>query len=453
MKLFKKLTALISAAAIAAAAIPAMPVTKADAANKTASQILNEMGLGWNLGNSLDSTGPGDNSEENWSNPKITKDLIEFVHSQGFSSIRIPVTWGYHMDSSHKISASYMKRVKEVVDYAYNEGMYVIINIHHDNTVKDDGNYFYPDNAHKDVSEAFVKSVWTQVSETFKNYDEHLVFETLNEPRLKGTGEEWWFPVNNPPSNVQEAVGVINTLNQDAVDVIRASGGNNKTRLIMCPGYDASLDGATVAGFRLPNDSSNMTGVSIHAYTPYDFAMNTKEWEGAVSVYNDNIKSQLDGFFSQVKSKVLDKGMVCYIGEFGATNKNNDSERCKWAEDYTSKAKALGIPVYLWDNNLYGVGEENFGMIQRNSLTVAYPSYLKALSKAYPVTAPAKIPGDVNGDKTVDLKDGLLLQQHLAGWKVAVNKTNSDVNGDGVIDLKDGILLKQFLAGWKVTLK
>ena len=114
---------------------------------------------------------------------------------------------------------------------------------------------------------------------------------------------------------------------------------------------------------------------------------------------------------------------------------------------------AKQLPEYDTVINLYGVGEENFGMIQRNSLTVAYPSYLKALSKAYPVAAPAKIPGDVNGDKTVDLKDGLLLQQHLAGWKVAVNKTNSDVNGDGVIDLKDGILLKQYLAGWKVTLK
>ena len=456
MKLFKRLTALLSAAAIAAAAVPAMPAVEADAATAatpqmTAQQILDEMGIGWNLGNSLDTNGTGEWSEKYWGNPEITPELIKFVHSQGFSSIRIPVTWGYHMDADHKIDASYMKRVKQVVDYAYNDGMYVIINIHHDNTKKGDTNYFYPDSEHKAQSETFVKSVWEQISETFKDYDQHLVFETLNEPRLIDSGYQWWFDVNNVPYEVADAVSVINTLNQDAVDTIRASGGNNKTRLIMCPGYDASFDGATVAGFKLPTDSSNMTGVSIHAYSPYDFAMNVYN-QGATSVYSDSIKSQLEGFFKEVKTKIIDKGMFCYIGEFGATNKDNNAERCKWAEDYTSQAKALGIPVYLWDNNVYGSGEELFGMVKRNELSIAYPDYLKALTKAYPQTEAERVPGDANKDKTLSVKDVTMIQQYLANWNVDIDLKNADVDGDNDVTVRDITLIKQKLAYWNVTL-
>ena len=452
MKMIKKLTAFISAAAVAVSAIPAMTEIKANAAGtKTAKQITAEMGIGWNLGNSLDTNGTGENSEQYWGNPAITKELIEFVHDQGFSSIRIPVTWGHHMDSSHKIDANYMKRVKEVVDYAYNDGMYVIINIHHDNE-PNGTNYFYPDNAHLEMSETFVKSVWSQISETFKNYDQHLVFETLNEPRRVGDNStEWWFDVTNPPAVVQEAVNVINTLNQDAVDAIRASGGNNKTRLIMCPGYDASVDGATVDGFKKPNDS--MVGVSIHAYSPYNFAMNTHDWEGAVSVYNDEMKSQLKSMFSTIKSKVIDKGYACYIGEFGATNKNNDSERAKWAEDYTKQAKALGIPVFLWDNNVYGSGDEMFGMIKRETLSVVYPEYFSSLMKAYKSSSTGRVPGDVNDDGELNIKDVTLLKQHLAKWNVTINAKNADVDGDSQITIKDLTLIKQALAKWKVELK
>lgn len=455
MKIVKKLTALLCAAAVSAAAIPAMPTMEAQAAS-TPQQILDKMGIGWNLGNSLDTNGTGDNSETFWGNPRVTKELIEFVHDQGFSSIRIPVTWGNHMDSSHNIDASYLKRVKEVVDYAYNDGMYVIINIHHDNEIKYDGkgNFFFPTNQYKAQSETFVKSVWQQVSETFKSYDEHLVFETLNEPRLIGDGNEWWFDINNPPSKITEAIGVINTLNQDAVDVIRASGGNNKTRLIMCPGYDASVDGALVSSYKLPNDSSNMVGVSIHAYSPYEFAMNAS----GPSQYTDSLKSELEWIFGEIKSKLIDKGMYCYIGEFGATNKNNESERCAWAEDYTSKAKALGIPVFVWDNNAHNVGGENFGIIKRDDLTVTFPNYLKSLTKAYPVSdeqegMPVHTPGDANEDGKVNIADVIRIQQSLAGWKVKINAKNSDVNGDGKVNIADVIRIQQHLAGWKVTLK
>lgn len=451
MKLIKKLTSLVCAAAMLSAAQPAMPAIQTQAAATTPQQILDRMGIGWNLGNSLDVPASGSSSETLWGNPKTTRELIEFVHDQGFSSIRIPVSWGHHMNNTtHKIDASYMARVKEVVDYAYDDGMYVIINIHHDNDIRSgSSNFFYPSSTYKSQSETFVKAVWSQVSETFKDYDQHLIFETLNEPRLTGTSDEWWFPVNNPNSNVKSAVSIINTLNQDAVDVIRASGGNNKTRLIMCPGYDASLDGAIVSGFKLPTDASGMVGVSIHAYVPYNYAMNTGG--GAVSSYNDDMKKELASIFSTIKSKVKDKGMACYIGEFGATNKGNDTERCKWAEDYTAQAKALGIPVLLWDNNAYNVGAENFGLIDRTNLVVKYKSYLASLMKAYPKAA--HTPGDADESGEIDVSDVLMIQQYTAGWNVAINLENADVDGDGSADISDALLIQQKIAGWDIELK
>ena len=222
----------------------------------------------------------------------------------------------------------------------------------------------------------------------------------------------------------------------------------------MCPGYDASVDGALVSSYKLPNDSSNMVGVSIHAYSPYEFAMNAS----GHSQYTDSLKSELEWIFGEIKSKLIDKGMYCYIGEFGATNKNNESERCAWAEDYTSKAKALGIPVFVWDNNAHNVGGENFGIIKRDDLTVTFPNYLKSLTKAYPVSdeqegMPVHTPGDANEDGKVNIADVIRIQQSLAGWKVKINAKNSDVNGDGKVNIADVIRIQQHLAGWKVTLK
>ena len=450
MKLTKRLTALLASAAMALAAVPAIPAGDVKAANAaTPQQLLDKMGIGWNLGNSFDVQASGDYSETMWGNPKTTKEMIEFVHDQGFSSIRIPVTWGYHMDSSHKISASFMARVKEVVDYAYNDGMYVIINIHHDNDIRyDSTNFFFPSSTYKAQSETFVKSVWTQVSEAFKDYDEHLVFETLNEPRLIGSSVEWWFDYNNPPSEAAQAIDIINTLNQDAVDVIRASGGNNKTRLIMCPGYAASRIGIYAPSFKLPNDSSKMVGVSVHAYEPYDFAMNGDTQYS----YDSNMQKTLADIFSELTQFLSKKGYAAYIGEFGATIKNNDAERCKWAEDYTAKAKAAGIPVFLWDNNAFSTGWENYGLIDRANLTVKSPAYFESLMKAYPKSS-ARLPGDANESGTVDIRDVMLIQQSIAGWNVTVKKENCDVNGDGLINIKDVMLIQQSIAGWKVTLK
>ena len=366
--------------------------------NADTEAILEDMGLGWNLGNSLDATGgSGLDTETSWSNPKTTQALIDKVKSLGFNTVRVPVSWGKHVSGdNYTIDSAWLARVKEVVDYCYKNDMYVILNIHHDTKSSESasGAGYYPRSSAYSSSEKFVTSVWSQMSEYFKDYDYHLIFETLNEPRLIGTGCEWWFDKWNIPSEVKDAIDCINKLNQKAVDTIRDTGSNNKGRLIMCPGYDASIDGATVSGFKLPTDISgnkNRIAVSVHAYSPYNFAMNVGS--GSTSAYTSSIKSELRDLFSTLKSNFRDKGIPVVIGEFGSTDKNNTAERVKWATDYTALAKKNNIPCVLWDNNAFAVyngnsivlNSEYHGYINRKNNTVTSPAkdVIEALMKPY----------------------------------------------------------------------
>ena len=366
--------------------------------NADTEAILEDMGLGWNLGNSLDATGgSGLDTETSWSNPKTTQALIDKVKSLGFNTVRVPVSWGKHVSGdNYTIDSAWLARVKEVVDYCYKNDMYVILNIHHDtkSSASASGAGYYPRSSAYSSSEKFVTSVWSQVAEYFKDYDYHLIFETLNEPRLIGTGYEWWFNKWSIPSEVKDAIDCINKLNQKAVDTIRNTGSNNRGRLIMCPGYDASIDGATVSGFKLPTDISgnkNRIAVSVHAYSPYNFAMNVGS--GSTSTYTSSIKSELRDLFSTLKSNFRDKGIPVVIGEFGSTDKNNTAERVKWATDYTALAKKNNIPCVLWDNNAFAVyngssivlNSEYHGYINRKNNTVTSPAkdVIEALMKPY----------------------------------------------------------------------
>jgi len=366
--------------------------------NADTEAILEDMGLGWNLGNSLDATGgSGLDTETSWSNPKTTQALIDKVKSLGFNTVRVPVSWGKHVSGdNYTIDSAWLARVKEVVDYCYKNDMYVILNIHHDTKSSESasGAGYYPRSSAYSSSEKFVTSVWSQAAEYFKDYDYHLIFETLNEPRLIGTGYEWWFNKWNIPSEVKDAIDCINKLNQKAVDTIRNTGSNNRGRLIMCPGYDASIDGATVSGFKLPTDISgnkNRIAVSVHAYSPYNFAMNVGS--GSTSAYTSSIKSELRDLFSTLKSNFRDKGIPVVIGEFGSTDKNNTAERVKWATDYTALAKKNNIPCVLWDNNAFAVyngssivlNSEYHGYINRKDNTVTSPAkdVIEALMKPY----------------------------------------------------------------------
>lgn len=327
--------------------------------------------LGWNLGNTFDATGSsGLSSETSWGQPKVTKELIDYIAECGFTSIRIPVSWGKHTDGNYTINSEWMARVTEVVDYALDAGLYVIINSHHDN------DYYYPSEENMDNAKKYLTAIWTQIADNFADYDERLIFEAMNEPRLAGTDIEWWF--QSTDKNGCAAIERISELDQVFVDTIRACGGNNPTRYLGVSSYAASPDFTMHRSFTIPDDPAGHLMISIHAYTPYDFTMNSagyKEWDG-------KHRSDL-GFIDNLYNNFVKKGYGVYIGEFGATNKNNLEDRVAWAKNYTSKASFYGIGCFIWDNGATGIGEENFGLINRKQLSIYFPDLLDAYLEAY----------------------------------------------------------------------
>ncbi len=447
-KTFSAVAAFIAVLAVAILMVCAAPdASAATESGKTAKQITAEIGTGWNLGNTLDATGGWSiNSETSWGNPKTTKAMIDAVKKQGFNTVRIPVSWGNHTSGDNfTIDSAWLARVKEVVDYCIGNDMFVILNIHHDTSTK----YYYPSSTYKAQSVKFVKSIWSQVAKYFKDYDQHLVFETLNEPRLVGTGDEWWFPVNNPNSAVLDSINVINTLNQTAVDAIRAAGGKNNDRCIMVPGYCASIDGCTTSAFKLPTDkTANRLIVSVHAYTPYNFALNAN----GTSTFSDNLKSEVDYLYTTIKSKLLDKGIPVIIGETSASNKNgNSAERVKWAQYYFGKSKTYGVPCILWDNNVYNGTDkgECHGHLNRSTLGWYDKSFVDAViqyGKKGTTPAPSSAPSKVTG----------FAKKASTAASISL-KWNKNANADGyIIERYDGtkwVRLKKITSNATTSLK
>lgn len=264
-----------------------------------------------------------------------------------------------------------MKHVKNVVDMAYSKGLYVIINIHHDNYDGDSlgtNAGFTLKDSDKTQSLKFVESIWKQVAAEFKYYDDRLVFETLNEPRLIGDPHEWdWDSTCN---TCKTAISIINELNQKAVDTIRSAGGNNANRVIMFPSYVASpyaaINAKNAGLFKIPSDSA--TGrlvLSVHMYTPYNFAMNCTASEGAHSNFTESDKTELSKHFTDLNTTFISKGIPVVIGEMGATNKNNFEARKSWFSYYLGLCKQYNVAALLWDNGQETNSSEAFGYMDR----------------------------------------------------------------------------------------
>lgn len=340
--------------------------------------FIRDLEIGWNLGNTFDASECTWLSDEMayetaWCNAKTTEGLIKELKNAGFKTIRIPVSWHNHIDENYNISKAWMDRVEEVVGWALAEDMYVIINIHHDNTE----DLEYPSYAKLDQSKAYVTKIWSQIADRFADYDEHLIFETMNEPRQVGTNNEWWIDVNSDLG--KECMDCINQLNQAIVDTIRANGkGYNTSRYIMAPGYCASPDYVIADDFKLPDDSKataeNRIIVSVHAYTPYNFALN--QGDGSTDVFAIKGKKgteDIDYFMKNLYAKFVSQGIPVLIGEFGALDKDNTESRMQFAAYYTYTARHYGMTALFWDNNAYKTNGENFRLIDRSSLTWIFP--------------------------------------------------------------------------------
>lgn len=323
----------------------------------TGKELTSAMGVGWNLGNTLDAP----DGENSWGQPTTTKEMIDKIHELGFNTIRIPTSWGKHNSGApdYSIDKDWMDRVQTIVDWAIDNDMFVILNSHHDN------DYYYPSKEHSDQSVEYITAIWTQVAERFKDYDQHLIFESMNEPRLSGTANEWWFDSNN--AACLEAAEVINKCNQACVDIVRACGGGNTDRFIMVTPYSASLGCATSEQFELPDDPSNKLLISVHSYNPYNLALNG---DMAYKTFGDNEKREIDNLMNALYENFIKNDIYVVIGETGCTNKGNMLSRKEWAEYSVAAGIEKNIPSVFWDNGGTGEGSENFGIFDRRNLEI-----------------------------------------------------------------------------------
>lgn len=336
-------------------------------------ELVKEMKVGWNLGNTLDSTITNPKGTElpsdwetAWGQPVTTKAMIDSVAAQGFNVLRVPVTWEgkFGEGPDYTIDPDWLERVNEIVDYGIDNDMFVIINVHHEE-------WHMPTYENEAAAQEILTALWSQIADHFKNYNEKLIFEGLNEPRLKGTPMEW-------NGGNDEARDVINHWNAAFVETVRNSGGNNKLRHLMVTPYAASSLDRVLNDFAVPDDDKVI--VSIHAYLPYTFALAdtaqaTVEW----SADNAADTNDIDLLMANLKDRYLDKGRAVIIGEMGSRNRMNTEARARCAGYYSEAAHNAGIPICWWDNNAFVGGGENFGLFDRKTFEWRYPDIISAL--------------------------------------------------------------------------
>lgn len=328
----------------------------------SAKDLVAQMKVGWNLGNTMDATGgTGLDAETSWGNVETTKLMIDMVKDAGFNVLRVPVSWGTHMDENYTVDPAWMDRVQEIVNYGIDNGMFVILNTHHEE-------WYMPVEEDLDEDLKEIEALWTQIAERFKGYDEHLIFEGVNEPRLRGDGAEW--------TGTADSREIVNQYAKKFVETVRATGGNNADRCLMVTPYAASSSATNMQALELPEDSDKLI-VSIHAYLPYSFALDTT----GTDVYDPN-DSSIKDMFDYIQYYFLDNDIPVIIGEFGSVNKDNIEDRIQCVTDYLTTAKEYGVPCVWWDNGTRVGQGENFGLLSRSEYSWFFPELVDAIMEA-----------------------------------------------------------------------
>ncbi len=383
-----------------------------DGFSRTATEIINDMSPGWNLGNTMEATtswtggalwnnGGGLGAETGWQGTKTTPELIAFVKSLGFKSVRIPCAWAFgHISdaSSYKIDAAWMARVKEIVDYCINEGLYVVLNDHWDGGwleehIKDTNPTTIQNNKY------ILQVLWTQIAETFKDYDDHLLFAGLNEPN----------------ADTQSATNNLIVYNQAFVDAVRATGGNNTYRVLVVQGPSTNIDHTcNFMSNKMPTDvTSDKLAVEVHYYNPWQFwGMEKDESWGKVFYYwgsgnhysgsqhnatwgeESEMRSQLQ----KMKTNFVDKGYPVVIGEFGANwrdlsslsnesqDKHNQSIKSHYRELFRLTKEMGGMVPMVWDTNSPNQNgtKGTMTIIDRSRKTVYGVYAMEGINEIYP---------------------------------------------------------------------
>lgn len=339
---------------------------------KETKRFVKQLGPGFNLGNTLDThdlhfkTNNPSDFETYWGNPVTTREMIQDIKSAGFDVLRVPVTWDEHMDDDDTIEQAWLHRVQQVVDYGLQAGMYVILDAHHDS-------WYTPDEEHLPKAREKMSRLWSQIAERFKKYDQRLLFESMNEPRLIGKKEEWG-------EGTPRSRGIVNELNDIFVETVRDSGGENVNRYLILPTYCARTDEVILRDFRLPKGKKLI--ISIHLYLPYEFSLNIK---GTSKFHQEKFMDtkEIDKAFKDLNRFFVSKDVPVIITEFSAVDKKNEQQRTDWARYIRQQAKELGIACIWWDA---GPGEEEgkpFPLYNRYTRKWLFPNLKDALTLSY----------------------------------------------------------------------
>lgn len=377
-------------------------IIKAEQQSLTPSQAYAQaMQPGWNLGNTFDGYDTnGDRGEESWGNPKVTKELIHNIKEQGFKSIRMPFTTVMRTGAApdYTIDPTFLARYAEVVNWALDEGLYVMINVHHDswnwakNIGTDDGSAM-----------AQYKAIWTQLADYFKDYPEEVCFETLNEPQFIGTDAE--------------QIEINNQVNEACYEIVRNSGGNNATRMLIFPTLNTNDSEdrceSLYNSIKKLNDPNIIA--TFHYYGPWAFGVNI----AGRTTFDDWVQGELEGALDRVYNKLGSKGLGVICGEYGllgfdtALGTVEEGEMLKYMEYLGYYANQKDITMMLWDNgqhfsryNYTWSDQELFDMIKaswsgRSSYTEADHIFIKKGSAVNDVTQKLTL----NGNTLVSISD------------------------------------------------
>ena len=314
-------------------------------------ELVHDMGIGINLGNTFESCGGWINGtsvtdyETAWGSPVITKEIIKGYADSGFGVLRVPVAWSNMMDSEYNIDPQYISRVKEVVRWAVEDDMYVIMNIHWDGGWFDD----FPSDKEKCMTK--YKAIWGQLCDNFGEFDDHLMFESLNE---EGGWSELWDRYSGTTEGKAESYELLNEINQEFVDLVRSSGGNNSERHLLIAGYVTDIDCTCDEMYKMPEDPKGRCAVSVHYYTPSTFCLLAKptDWGSPRETWGSpRDMNELENYMELLKTTFIDKGIPVIMGEYGAvaiSNKTPEQIR-NYNTAVCTAAYKRGICPVLWD--------------------------------------------------------------------------------------------------------
>ncbi|MEK7475724.1 MAG: glycoside hydrolase family 5 protein [Candidatus Coatesbacteria bacterium] len=327
----------------------------APASETPAMVFVRRMGLGWNLGNTLEACGDWIKGgrvrdyETAWGNPVTTRELVHAIREAGFGSVRIPVAWSNLMGENFTIDTRLLERVGRVVDDVLDEGMVAVVNIHWD------GGWWEHFQTDEPGTMRRYTRMWSQIAGHCRDRSTNLVFESLNE---EGNFPKLWDPYKpGQAEGKRQAYAILNRINQAFVDLTRTSGGMNGVRPLLIAGHSTDIDRTTDPEFRMPTDPAKMSIVSVHYYTPSTFAILEKDasWGKARSTWGtrEDLK-ELDDNFKKLHERFLTQGIPVIVGEYGGAAKNKDPVSVRtYNLTIAGRALRLGMCPMLWDAGGY----------------------------------------------------------------------------------------------------